>query len=120
PSPSRASARPPSPTTIVPDTSVLVDGRLTSRIQSNELSGCKILVANASVAELEFQANMGRESGFNGLDEILKIQELKDVAEIEVEFVGERPTPEAIELAKAGEIDAMIRQVAIDRKAKLL
>jgi len=98
-----------------------VDGRLTSRIERDEVpDGSRILIANASVAELELQANLGRESGFAGLDEVVKIQEIKDAAGIEVAFVGPRPTAEAIEMAKAGEIDAMIRQVAVDHQAKLL
>jgi len=108
------------PASVVPDTSVLVDGRLTARIQRGELEGARILIANASVAELEFQANRGRESGFSGLDEVVKLQELKDAADIHLEFVGDRPGFEAIEMAKAGEIDAMIRQVAVDHKATLL
>jgi len=108
------------PETLVPDTSVLVDGRLTARLQRGELDGCTILVANASIAELEFQANRGRESGFSGLDEVVKLQELKDTADVTLEFIGPRPTPEAVEMAKAGEIDAMIRQVAVDHDAKLL
>lgn len=108
------------PATIVPDTSVLVDGRLTVRIQEGELVGARILIPNAAIAELEFQANAGRESGFAGLDEIVKIQELKEGAQLVVEFVGERPTLDDIELAGAGEIDARIRQCALEARAKLL
>jgi ATPase len=107
-------------TAIVPDTSVLVDGRLTTRIQEGELVGARILIPNAAIAELEFQANQGRETGFAGLDEVVKIQELKDAADIQVEFVGERPSLDDIELAGAGQIDAQIRQVAIDHHATLL
>ncbi|HVL47839.1 MAG TPA: PINc/VapC family ATPase [Candidatus Thermoplasmatota archaeon] len=105
---------------IVPDTSVLVDGRITLRIQRGELKDARLLIPMAVVAELEYQANAGRESGFNGLDEIVKIQELRDTANLDVAFVGERPTPEDIELAKSGEIDAMIREIAEDEGAKLL
>lgn len=115
--PNRARAAAP---VIVPDTSVLVDGRLTQRIQEDELSGCRVLIPLAAMAELEFQANHGRESGFAGLDEVVKIQELKDVADIDVAFVGERPTVEDVELAGAGEIDALIREQAVKHGAKLL
>lgn len=108
------------PKVIVPDTSVLVDGRLTTRIQRGDLSDCRIVIPNAAIAELEHQANMGRESGFAGLDEVVKIQELKEAARIEVEFVGERPAPEDIEMAAAGEIDSMIREAALKAKARLL
>ncbi len=105
---------------IVPDTSVIIDGRITQRIQRNELQNARLLIPQAVVSELEHQANQGRETGFNGLDEILAIQELKDTANLEVEFVGDRPKPEHIELAEAGELDAMIRQVARDHDAQLV
>lgn len=118
--PAPAPQRTRAPAVIVPDTSVLVDGRVTMRIQEGEISHCRILIPHAAIAELEHQANQGRETGFNGLDEVVKIQELKDTAEIEVEFVGERPAPEDIELAASGEIDAQIRMVAVEYDAKLL
>jgi ATPase len=105
---------------IVPDTSVLVDGRITIRVQRGDLSHARVLIPQAVVAELEYQANAGRESGFNGLDEIVKIQELREAADLEVEFVGDRPAPEAVEYAKSGEIDSMIRDVAEREGAKLL
>ena len=119
----KAPARPAprkGPQVFVPDTSVLVDGRLTQRIQRGEISDARILIPLAALAELESQANRGRESGFAGLDEVVKIQEIKEAADVEVEFVGDRPTPSEVELAKSGEIDSMIRQVAIDHEAKLL
>ncbi|HWH07636.1 MAG TPA: PINc/VapC family ATPase [Candidatus Thermoplasmatota archaeon] len=115
-----AKKAPRAPRVIVPDTSVLVDGRLTSRIQRGDLTDCRIVIPNAAIAELEHQANRGRESGFAGLDEVVKIQELKDAARIEVEFAGDRPHPEDIEMAAAGEIDAIIRDVAQKHKARLL
>ncbi len=105
---------------IVPDTSIVVDGRVTRMIQAGELSDADILVPLAVVAELEYQANSGRESGFNGLDEIVKVQELKEAARVDLRFVGERPLPEEIELAKSGELDAMIRDEAREHDATLL
>jgi len=118
--PPKKAAKAKAPVAIVPDTSVLVDGRLTTRIQEGELDGARILIPNAAIAELEFQANSGRESGFAGLDEVVKIQELKEAADILVEFVGERPGVDDIELAGAGEIDAQIRQCAAEAGARLL
>ena len=118
--PAKRPAKAKAPSIIVPDTSVLVDGRLTARIQEGGLQGIRILIPNAAIAELEFQANSGRESGFAGLDEVVKIQELKEGAGIDVEFVGKRPSVEDIELAGAGEIDAQIRQCALEAGARLL
>ncbi|HVL87843.1 MAG TPA: PINc/VapC family ATPase [Candidatus Thermoplasmatota archaeon] len=98
--------------TFVPDTSVVVDGRITRMIQAAELRQCTILVHEAVVAELEFQANQGRDTGFTGLKELEKLQSLKGAAGIEVRYVGDRPGLSEVQLAGGGEIDAMIRDAA--------
>ena len=54
---------------LVPDTSVLIDGRITSMIKAGEYKGATIIVPEAVIAELEAQANNGREIGFSGLNE---------------------------------------------------
>lgn len=105
---------------IVPDTSVIVDGRITRLVEDGELDGAEILVPEAVVAELEAQANRGRETGLAGLDELARLQDLEITGQVTVMFVGDRPSLEAIELAASGEIDAMIRDVAAEHEAKLL
>ena len=55
---------------LVPDTSVLIDGRITSMIKAGEYKGATIIVPEAVIAELEAQANNGREIGFSGLNEL--------------------------------------------------
>ena len=50
---------------LVPDTSVLIDGRITSMIKTGEYKGATIIVPEAVIAELEAQANNGREIGFS-------------------------------------------------------
>ncbi|MGQ0536515.1 MAG: PINc/VapC family ATPase [Methanobacteriota archaeon] len=117
---------PPSPppsrdlSVIVPDTSVIVDGRITLLIQRNEIKDARVIIPEAVISELEFQANQGRETGFNGLDEIIRLQTLKDAANLTVEFVGRRPTIHDIELAQSGEIDSIIRDIAQEYDATLL
>ena len=54
---------------LVPDTSVLIDGRITSMIKAGEYKGATIIVPEAVIAELEAQANNGREIGFSGLND---------------------------------------------------
>jgi ATPase len=108
------------PLKIVPDTSVIIDGRITKLVEAGDYKDAHILVPEAVVAELEAQANKGRESGLAGLDELARLQDFAKTGKISLEFVGERPTMEAIELADTGEIDAMIRRVAFDAKAKLV
>jgi ATPase len=104
---------------LVPDTSVVIDGRITRLVDSGEHEGAEVIIPNAVVAELEAQANRGYESGLAGLDELAKLQDLAKARRVTVRFVGSRPTLEAIELAKTGSIDAMIREVA-QREAAVL
>lgn len=104
---------------IVPDTSVIVDGRITKIVQE-EFKGCEVVIPEAVVSELENQANRGRETGFNGLEELKNLQELYNEGKIDLIYVGKRPTLEQISLAKGGEIDAMIRDTAQDNDATLI
>lgn len=105
---------------IVPDTSVIVDGRITKIVQEEEFKGCEVVIPEAVVSELENQANRGRETGFNGLEELKNLQNLYNKGAIDLIYVGKRPTLEQISLAKGGEIDAMIRDTAQDNEATLI
>ncbi|MEN4007119.1 MAG: PINc/VapC family ATPase [Methanobacteriaceae archaeon] len=105
---------------IVPDTSVIVDGRITKIVQKDEFKGCEVVIPEAVVSELENQANRGRETGFNGLEELKNLQELYSEGKIDLIYVGKRPTLEQISLARGGEIDAMIRNTAQDNDATLI
>ncbi|HML05922.1 MAG TPA: PIN domain-containing protein, partial [Methanobacterium sp.] len=105
---------------IVPDTSVIVDGRITKIVQEEEFKGCEVVIPEAVVSELENQANRGRETGFNGLEELKNLQDLYNEGKIDLIYVGKRPTLEQISLAKGGEIDAMIRDTAQDNEATLI
>lgn len=105
---------------IVPDTSVIVDGRITDIVQEEEFKGSEVIIPEAVVSELEYQANRGRETGFNGLEELKNLQELSKENIISMIFVGRRPTLDEIALAKGGEIDAMIRSTAREHDAVLV
>jgi len=105
---------------IVPDTSVIVDGRITKLVLSKDYHGCEVIIPKAVISELENQANKGRETGFNGLGELKELQKLCSDDKIKLSYVGRRPTPDEISLAKGGEIDAMIRDTAGDNQAVLI
>lgn len=105
---------------IVPDTSVVIDGRITTLIDTGEYNGAHIIIPEAVVAELEAQANQGREIGFSGLTELQELCKLAGQGIISIEFVGVRPTLEQVKLASGGEIDALIRKVAIDYGARFI
>lgn len=99
---------------LIPDTSVIIDGRITSMIQeSGEYKGATIIVPEAVIAELEAQANQGREIGFSGLIELQELSKLAEEGIIELKYQGERPSLDQVKLASGGEIDALIRKVAL-------
>ena len=105
---------------LVPDTSVVIDGRITQLIHSGEYTGATIIIPEAVIAELEAQANQGREIGFSGLNELQALCKMAEEGTIELKFSGPRPTLEQVKLASGGEIDALIRSVAIEHQASFI
>jgi len=105
---------------IVPDTSVIIDGRITARIKSGEFESARVIISEALVSELEAQANRGRETAFKGLEELKELSDMAKRGEITLEFTGKRPSLEQIKLASGGEIDAMIRAVAVENNAMFI
>ena len=89
-------------------------------IQTGEYKGASIIIPEAVVAELEAQANQGREIGFSGLTELQALCRLAEEGTIELRFVGVRPSLEQVKLASGGEIDALIRHAAIENNAKFI
>lgn len=102
---------------LVPDTSVIIDGRITAKLKAGEYKPATVIIPEALVSELEAQANRGREIGFKGLEELKELNEMAKGGEIKLEYKGKRPSPDQVKLAATGEIDAMIRAVAIENNA---
>ena len=105
---------------IVPDTSAVIDGRITQMIQTGEYKDATIIIPEAVVAELEAQANQGREIGFSGLNELQDLSRMAREGTIGIMYVGERPSLDQVKLASGGEIDALIRKVAIEHGAQFI
>jgi ATPase len=89
-------------------------------IKTGEYNGATIIIPEAVIAELEAQANQGREIGFSGLTELQALCKLAEEGTIELKFVGVRPSLEQVKLASGGEIDALIRNVAIEHSARFI
>jgi ATPase len=105
---------------LVPDTSAVVDGRVSERIESAAASDLTVSVPEAVVGELESQANDGRDTGWDGLSELQRLAALADDGSVTVEFVGRRTKPSEATGAHEGDIDAVIRDVAEEEGATLL
>ncbi|WP_091935676.1 PINc/VapC family ATPase [Methanolobus profundi] len=105
---------------VVPDTSAVIDGILSGRIRDGELGDVDVHIPEAVVAELEAQANRGLEIGYKGLEEIQELQRYSGKGNIGLFFTGPRPNLDQVKLAKGGEIDALIRETAVELKAKFV
>ena len=104
--------------TLVPDTSAVIDGRVSERIDDSE--GLTVLIPEAVVGELESQANAGYDSGWSGLEELQRLAGLADEGRIELRYVGRRANATEQNAASEGEVDAIIRDVAADNNGTLL
>ena len=103
--------------TYICDTSVIVDGRILELVESGEVNG-ELYVHEATIAELEHQANLNKEFGFTGFTVLRK---LREGGKVTIKTVGERPTVEDVLSAKRmGTIDALIRRSALELKATLI
>jgi ATPase len=105
---------------MVPDTSVLIQERLSEMIKSNKLTGIEVIIPKSVVDELQAQASRGKEIGVRGLEEIKNIRKEGKKKGVTVRFSGKRPTLEEIHLAKKGRIDALIKDVAERENAILV
>ncbi|NHN57545.1 MULTISPECIES: PINc/VapC family ATPase [Halorussus] len=102
---------------VLPDTSVVIDGRISERVEDGDFEGATVLVPEAVVAELEAQANGGADSGWDGLAELQRLADLADEGTIELRYVGARPDADEQGRASEGEIDARIRDLAAEHDA---
>lgn len=109
-------------TKIVPDTSVIIDGRITEIVRELKNSEeIEIIIPNAVLSELENQANLGRETGFDGLNELKSLRELaNEQGNIKLEFYGKFPRESEIRGARTGRIDELIRNSAEENDAVLI
>ncbi|MAG48083.1 ATPase [archaeon] len=105
---------------IVPDTSIIIENLVSKKIEEKEIEVEEIIIHEAVLGELEHQANVGKEIGILGLDELKKLQELNENKKIILTFKGKRPSAEEIKRASLGEIDALIRGLAVEENATLI
>ena len=96
---------------IVPDTSIIIDQQVSVLVQ-DLYKGAEVLIPEAVPSEIENHANKRKEIGYQGLEELKKLQQLSTEGIITLEYVGRRPKLDEISIAGGGEIDAMIRDIA--------
>ena len=89
-------------------------------IKTGEYNGATIIIPEAVIAELEAQANQGREIGFSGLTELQALCKLAEEGTIELKFVGVRPTLEQVKARQRWRDRCTYRNVAIEHAARFI
>jgi len=102
------------------DTSVIIEGKVADIIQDKIEPNSQIIIPIAVLDELQAQASTNKSHGIEGLLEIKRIRDICQARKISLEFIGTRPTIEEIRLAKHGRIDAIIKDIALEKDATLI
>ena len=105
---------------LVPDTSVIIENIVSQKLDKKELKIKELIIHEAVLAELEHQANLGKEIGRFGLEELKNLRELAKKLNFEIKYTGRRPNSMEIRNASSGEIDSLIREIAYNDDAVLL
>jgi ATPase len=107
-------------TKIVLDTSIVIDGEISKKIDNKEINEShEILIPIAVIDELQSQACKHKEHGTAGLIELKKIRDKSIEKKIDINYIGEKPSLSEIKLAKNGRIDAIINDAAKKENAVL-
>lgn len=103
------------------DTSVIFNGQILKLLEDNELGESpEIYISNIVIAEVEYRTNIQKEIGFFGLNVLKQLRQLHDEGEIKLLVVGKRPTLQEIKMSPGGELDALIRESALQNNAILI
>ncbi|MFX0058059.1 MAG: ATPase, T2SS/T4P/T4SS family [Candidatus Hodarchaeota archaeon] len=103
------------------DTSVIFNGLILDIIEDGELGEKpEIYISNIVVAEVEYRTNIQKEIGFFGLHVLRELRKLHNEEKIILHIIGKRPTREEIKMAPGGELDALIRDLALKNNAILI
>ena len=104
---------------IVADTSVIINGKLVSQIESGSIRNFEIIIPQSVFDELQSQASKKKEQGFIGLEKIRKLKSLSGSYGLNVIVSGSHPSSDDIKLAGSGRIDSLIVDMAKQNDAIL-
>ena len=99
-------------TTIVADTSVIINGNLAQQIECGSIRNSELIIPQAVFDELQSQASNHKQQGFVGLEQIEKLNRLSENSGITILLKGSHPDINDIKFASSGRIDALIIDIA--------
>jgi ATPase len=104
---------------IVADTSVIINGKLVSQIESGSIRNFEIIIPQSVFDELQSQASKKKEQGFIGLEKIKNLKSLSGSYGLNVIVSGSHPSSDDVKLAGSGRIDSLIVDMAKQNDAIL-
>jgi ATPase len=102
---------------VVPDTSVIIAKLIVDEIILLKEKITEVIIPRIVISEIEHMANNHRSKGFQGLEELKNLRFECKHHGIDLTIAGDRPMLDEIKLAKSGELDAKIRDVAREHNA---
>ena len=106
-------------TTIVADTSVIINGNLAQQLESGSIRNSDLIIPQAVFDELQSQASNHKQQGFVGLEQIEKLHKLSEDSGVKILLKGSHPDINDIKFAASGRIDALIIDIAKQNDAIL-
>ena len=106
-------------TTIVADTSVIINGNLAQQLESGSIRNSDLIIPQAVFDELQSQASNHKQQGFVGLEQIEKLHKLSEDSGVKILLKGSHPDINDIKFASSGRIDALIIDIAKQNDAIL-
>jgi len=103
----------------VADTSVIINGKLVSQIESGSIRNFEIIIPQSVFDELQSQASKKKAQGFIGLEKIRNLKSLSDSYGLNVIVSGSHPSSDDVKLAGSGRIDSLIVDMAKQNNAIL-
>jgi len=104
---------------IVADTSVIINGKIVSQIESGSIRNFEIIIPQSVFDELQSQASKKKEQGFIGLEKIRNLKSLSGSYGLNVIVSGSHPSSDDVKLAGSGRIDSLIVDMAKQNDAIL-
>ena len=106
-------------TTIVADTSVIINGNLAQQLESGSIRNSDLIIPQAVFDEIQSQASNHKQQGFVGLEQIEKLNKLSENSGVKILLKGSHPDINDIKFASSGRIDALIIDIAKQNDAIL-
>ncbi|MBI4453282.1 Flp pilus assembly complex ATPase component TadA [Candidatus Woesearchaeota archaeon] len=105
---------------LVPDSSVIVDGLLSKKIEKKEILPREIIIHEALLQKFEEQAGKNNAVGTIGIEEIAELNKLGRELNITIRFSGQKLRQNELEHCSLDNINIMIKELAYAEDATLM